>query len=435
MITAVYVPRWGITMQKGLIAAWLADVGERVTKGQPLLELETEKIANVVEAPGDGVLRAVLVQAGETPRVGELIAIIAEPDEAFDLATLQSAGAVAEGEASPARQRREARPAERTARGRVRSSPAARRLAQEHGLDVAGVAGTGPEGSISREDVEQAIVDAVAATVEDGEVEVGGLRLHYVAAGGAASGLKTSHLPVVLVHGLGGSTLLWQPNVTALATSHRVIALDLPGHGRSGKPPADYSVEFFAGALAGFLEAMGLERAALVGHSFGGHACLRLALAQPERVARLVLVDAGGLGPEISTGFLQPMLAGLSREATESMLAGLFHNPALVMRPMVEATHEMLAQPGAWEALVAAAGRATAGGSQTEVLLDRVNELTMPVLLIWGGADAVIPVAHGRAAQAAIRGAELWVAENAGHCPQLEAAEAFNTRVAAFLAP
>ncbi|HBY93412.1 MAG TPA: dehydrogenase, partial [Chloroflexi bacterium] len=89
MITAVYVPRWGITMQKGLIAAWLADVGERVTKGQPLLELETEKIANVVEAPGDGVLRAVLVQAGETPRVGELIAIIAEPDEAFDLATLQ----------------------------------------------------------------------------------------------------------------------------------------------------------------------------------------------------------------------------------------------------------------------------------------------------------------------------------------------------------
>lgn len=433
MVTAVYVPRWGITMQKGLIAAWLAEEGERVAKGQPLLELETEKIANVVEAPADGVLREILVLAGGTPAVGELIAVIAEPDEVFDLDALRSAGPTAAVGAGGVRERREARPAERTARGRVRASPAARRLAQEHGLDVASVAGTGPEGSISREDVEQAIADAVAATVEEGEVTVNGLRLHYVAAGGSATGLKTSGLPVVLVHGLGGSTMLWQPNITALATSHRVVALDLPGHGRSDKPPGDYSVDFFTAALAGFLDALGLERVALVGHSLGGHLCLRLALEQPERVARLALVNAGGLGPEINAAFLRPMLAGLSREATETMLRGLFHDPALVTRPMVEATYETMIQPGAWEALVAASTAATDGDSQVEVLLARAGELALPVLLIWGDKDAIIPVEHGHAARAAISRAELWLAENAGHCPQLEAAEAFNTRVAAFL--
>lgn len=434
MVTAVYVPRWGITMEKGLIAAWLVEEGQRVTKGQPLLELETEKITNVIEAPGDGVLRAILVPAGETPAVGELIAVIAEPDEAFDLDALRGAAPEAATAPGALRQRREARPAERTARGRVKASPAARRLAREHGLDLTDVPGTGPQGSISRDDVERAIVDAVAATMEEGYVAVGGQRLYYVAAGGEATGLKGSDLPVVLVHGLGGSTLLWQPNITALATRHRVIAFDLPGHGLSDKPAAEYDVTFFTAALKGFLDAMKLERVALVGHSLGGHICLRLALAQPERVARLVLVDAGGLGREIDTAFLQPLLQGLRREAVEVMLRGLFHNPDFVTQPMVDATYEALAQPGAWEALVTATGAASAGDAQTEVLTERLEALELPVLLVWGAEDAVIPVAHGHAAQAAIPGAELWVVEGVGHCPQLEAAEAFNARVEAFLA-
>lgn len=434
MVTAVYVPRWGITMEKGLIAAWLVEEGQRVSKGQPLLELETEKITNVVEAPGDGVLRLVLASEGETPAVGDLIAVIAEPDEPFDLEALRGAAPTTEAGASAVRQRREARPAERTARGRVKASPKARRLAQQHGLDLSGVAGTGPQGSISREDVERAIMDAVAATLEDSYVTAGDLRLHYVAAGGEATGLKMSKLPVVLVHGLGGSTMLWQPNITALATGRRVIAVDLPGHGLSDKPPAAYSVTFFTEALGSFLDALGLERVALVGHSLGGHICLQLALEQPERVARLVLVDAGGLGREIDTGFLQPMLAGLSREATQTLLQGLFHDPAFVTRPMVDATFEVLSQPGAWEALVAAAGAASAGDAQTETLTDRLGELALPVFLVWGAQDTVIPVAHGRTAQAAIPGAELWVADEAGHCPQLEAAEAFNSRLTTFLA-
>ncbi|MFQ5612841.1 MAG: acetoin dehydrogenase dihydrolipoyllysine-residue acetyltransferase subunit [Anaerolineae bacterium] len=433
MAAGVYIPRWGITMEKGLISAWLVEEGQRVTKGQPLLEIETEKITNQVEAPADGVLRLILVPMGDTAAVGDLIAVIAGPDEAFDLEALRGAAPSAAAATGPVRRRRQARPARRTARGRVRASPAARRLAQAHGLDLSGLTGSGPQGSISRQDVERAMLDAVAATTEEGYLTLGELRLHYLAAGGPASGLKMRDLPLVLVHGLGGSTMLWQANITALATAQRVFALNLPGHGLSDKPPANYDVAFFSETLAAFLDALGLQRVALTGHSLGGHICLRLTLEQPDRVARLVLVDSGGLGPEINTGFLRPLLAGPGREATETMLQGLFHDPAFVTRPMVEATLATMGQPGAWEALVAAARAAGAGQTQTEILVERLGELALPVLLVWGAADAIIPVAHGRAAQAAIPNAELWIAENAGHCPQLEAAEAFNARLGTFL--
>lgn len=432
MITCLYVPRWGITMERGLIAVWLAQAGERVKKGQPLLEMETEKITNVIESPADGVLRAVLYPAGEKPAVGELIAVIAEPDEAFDLDALRAEAKVA-ASAGAAREKRAARPAERTERGRVRASPAARKLAQEYGLDLANVAGTGPEGSLSREDVERAVVDAVAATMQDGFASVDGMRLHYLAAGGADMGLKTSELPIVLVHGLGGSTMLWQPNLTALATKHRVFALDLPGHGLSDKPPIEYSVSILAQALTGFLDALGLERAVLVGHSLGGQVCLQVALPEPARVARLALADSGGLGSEINLAFLEPMLNGLNRDATETMLRGLFHKPEFASRVMTDATYEMLGAEGAWDALVSATRAAVSDGAQTGTLTARLNELTMPVLIVWGAEDTVIPIAHAHAALAALPNAKLWIAANAGHCPQLEAAQGFNERVMEFL--
>ncbi len=101
---------------------------------------------------------------------------------------------------------------------------------------------------------------------------------------------------------------------------------------------------------------------------------------------------------------------------------------------MVDATHNLLSQPGAWDALVSAARAFIVDGAQTNVLLQRLQGLTQPTLIVWGTQDAVIPIAHGHAAQTAIPSARLWVAENAGHCPQLESPDAFNAQCLAFLA-
>ncbi|MHB8767132.1 MAG: alpha/beta fold hydrolase, partial [Deferrisomatales bacterium] len=386
MIAPVYVPRWGVTMEEATVVAWHARLGERVAKGQDLVELETEKMVNVVPAPGDGVLQEVLVPEGDVARVGDLLGVVAEAGEAYDLAELRrprDAG----GAAAAVRRERARAPAQATARGRVRASPAARRLAEPLGLDLAGVEGTGPEGSVGRADVERAVAEAVGPTLEEGTADAGGVRLHYLAAGGAGTGLRCRPVPVVLVHGLAGSTALWQLNLTALAARQRVIALDLPGHGLSDKPPADYSVGFFAQTLGAFLAAQGLDRVFLVGHSLGGHACLRLALDDPDRVAGLVLVASGGLGGEPNLDSLEPLLAGLGREAVVRMLRALFHDPALATGAMAEATLRLLSQPGAWEAVASAASLGRRDGSEAA----RLGALRLPVLLAWGAEDAIVP--------------------------------------------
>ena len=433
MVTGVYVPRWGVTMENATIVAWLVEEGMPVVQGQDLVEMETEKIVNIVDAPASGVLRRILVQKGETARVGSLLGVISEAGEAFDLEALRGVEAEVQTGGAGERPARSGRPAEKDQRGRVRASPPARRLAGEHGLDLAVLEGTGPEGSVSRDDVERAIAAAVARSLKEGDKTAGGVLLHYVSAGGEESGLKSSPIPVVLVHGIAGSAILWQANLSAIGARHKVFAVDLPGHGRSGKPGGRYDIDLFTRSLLGFLDACGLERVVLAGHSLGGHACLKLALERPERVAKLVLIDPGGLGPGIDLGFLKKVLAGVTREATETMLRGLFANPAMVNRSMVEATFDALSRPGAWEAVRSAVESAVPRGIQVESLAERLPELRIPVLIAWGAKDAVIPPAQGMEAHTALPGAELWVAEHAGHCPQIEAASEFNERLLAFL--
>src|SRR5207244_2581919 len=155
------MPKWGLTMQEGLIGRWLKQEGDVVEKGEPLLEVETEKITNLVEAPASGVLARILFPAGSTVPVTHAIALIAQPGEALpdappsaaeaaraDGAPASSAVAVA-APAAPPRQ--------------IRAMPAARRLAAERELDLARLVGSGPEGTITRQDVEHALRQVSAA--------------------------------------------------------------------------------------------------------------------------------------------------------------------------------------------------------------------------------------------------------------------------------
>jgi pimeloyl-ACP methyl ester carboxylesterase len=426
MVTPVYVPRWGITMEQATVVAWCAAVGDRLDKGQELVELETEKMVNVVEAPADGILREILVEEGEVAAVGELLAVFAEEDEIYDLESLRKEKDAEKEELGGVMTRAGGAP-ERTAGGGVRISPAARRLAADYVLDLDQLEATGPGGSLSRGDIERAIEQKVVVTLESTYVEVDGCKLHYLSAGGAKAGLKEPGATVVLLHGIGGSTALWQANLTALAVRHPVVAVDLPGHGLSDKPSGDYSLEFFSAAISGFLEELGPEPVVLAGHSLGGHIALKVALTHPEKVGRLILVASGGLGPDLHLDFLDQLLSGLSEEGTRAMLRGLFSDPSLVTRPMLESTHENLSRPGAWEALVSTVS------TYRSASYERVEELTIPTLLVFGAQDAIVPPRYGSEAQARFANAELWVAEECGHCPQIEKFTEFNERICSFL--
>ncbi len=200
-------------------------------------------------------------------------------------------------------------------------------------------------------------------------------------------------------------------------------------------PDTDYSVLALAEFLDHFLDALGPDwrRVSIVGHSLGGAVGLAFAGSYPQRVERLVLVDSVGLGEEIDSKLLDLVHAQPTRENLRAELVRFFAQESLVQQALVDQLYQQRMQPGAHAALIATADAAFAGGRQRVDLRDTLARLDIPVLVIWGDADAVVPVAHaqeaGRAAQR-----RLEVFAGSGHCPHIERAGAFNELVRAFLA-
>jgi 2-hydroxy-6-oxonona-2,4-dienedioate hydrolase len=144
-------------------------------------------------------------------------------------------------------------------------------------------------------------------TVDEQRINVNGLPVRHLVAGEGT--------PLVLLHALGESALDWRWVLPALSRTHRVYAVDLPGFGYSGKPSAEYSSAFFARFVGAYLDALGLERAALVGNSLGGLVALRLALSEPARVSALGLVASAGLGWAVTYALRLPTLPGYGEAA------------------------------------------------------------------------------------------------------------------------
>lgn len=150
MATAIRMPKMGLTMKTGTVAKWLKNEGDRVKKGEPVVEIMTEKITNTVEAPVDGILLKIVANKGAKLPIDSLLAVIGEEGEDISALLAEApAGTAATAPAAPA------------AGERIKISPAARKLAEEHGIDYTRIKGTGPEGRITREDVEKAIAEGV----------------------------------------------------------------------------------------------------------------------------------------------------------------------------------------------------------------------------------------------------------------------------------
>ncbi len=446
MATILSMPKWGLSMKTGLIVEWLKKPGEAVQEGEPIVEIESEKATNEVEAPVTGIMRTIEIQEGDSAPVGAAIAVITLPGE--ELSDEQVADLIRE-DAEIKRQRAEkmtkqAAPkaattggapkvvrAPASAGGRVNASPAARRLAQELGVDLTTIAGTGPGGMIGREDVQRAAEEAKAASAEEAEeqvVDVEGVAIHYLMAGPASAP------QVVFVHGLGGSYETWSLNLPAFAGRFRICALDLPGAGSSDKPAMDYSVPAMAGFLARFLDALDgdWQRVSIVAHSLGGAIALAFASLYPERVERLVLVDSAGLGAEINGEVLDLIRAEPSIEGIRTELSHFFAHQGLVQQALVEQLYQQRLQPGAREALLATMDAAFGGNQQHMDLREVLAALRDKALVVWGDEDSVIPVAHAREASRA-PGSRVDVFDACGHCPHIERAEGFNQLATSFL--
>jgi pimeloyl-ACP methyl ester carboxylesterase len=239
---------------------------------------------------------------------------------------------------------------------------------------------------------------------------------------------------VVLLHGLAGCSAGWQGLARHLGDRYRLIAPDLLGHGQTAKPRGDYSVGAHATGVRDLLDVLGVERATLVGHSFGGGVAMQLAYLCPERAERLVLVASGGLGDEVS-----PLLRALSLPLSEFvlplvMISGLrdvagairacLGRIGLRTDPVLEevlATYGRLTNREAQRAFVETVRASIDWNGQRASARDRLRLASeLPTLIVWGAHDRVIPVEHARATHAAIPGSRLEVFEDSGHFLPLE---------------
>ena len=225
------------------------------------------------------------------------------------------------------------------------------------------------------------------------------------------------------MHGFGGDLNNWLFNSEVLADGREVYAFDLPGHGGTSKDVGKGSTDDFAEVLKGFMEVLEIGRAHLVGHSLGGAVALTFALAEPGRTASLTLIASVGLGAEINASYIDGFVKARRRKEMKPQVAKLFGDPALVTRQMLEDILRFKRLDGVQDGLQTIADQLLAGGIQRVALADRLEELAIPLLVMWGENDEIIPCSHARAVTDTARTA---VIPGAGHMVQMEAAGEVN---------
>ena len=365
-ITPIVMPKWGLEMREGTIAGWLVDEGERIAVGRPILDVETDKISNAVEAPDPGLLRRRVAQPGETLPVKALLGVLAEP-------------AVGDAEI----------------------------------------------------DAYIAAYEVPAVGADDDEAPafswttVNGIKVRHARRGPEAG------VPVLFIHGFGGDLGNWLFNLDAIAEGAPVIALDLPGHGQSDPRLPGSSLSDLAGFVASFLDAIEVPRVHAVGHSMGGAIATQLALLQPTRVASLTLVNSAGLGAEINSAYIDGFVSAASRRELKPVVEQLFADPSLVTRQLVDELLKYKRLDGVPELLGALARSLFSGGRQSEQPALELEGTGVPVTVVWGEADRIIPASH---AGNAPPGSKVKVLPGAGHMVMMEKASDFNSILRGHLA-
>jgi 2-hydroxy-6-oxonona-2,4-dienedioate hydrolase len=274
---------------------------------------------------------------------------------------------------------------------------------------------------------------------EEQNTEVEGLPTRYLTAG-------TTGPPLVLLHGVGDNAFDWRWVLPALASTHRVYAPDLPGSGGSAKPLTDYSPAFFTRFVGAFLDALGVDRATVIGNSLGGLVGLRLALAEPERVTALGLVSSAGLGREVTYALRSMALPGYGKLAVAwgkrrpgaaqralGRAALVFARPRGAPRKWIKEQYRLARLPGFLEAQLATVRAQVGVKGQREVLVDRLAQLERPTMVVWGTRDRVIPYSHAKEAASRLQEGYLELIPECGHLPQVEQPERFVSGLRRFL--
>ena len=327
MIWAITMPTWGLSMEEGTIIGWQVAEGSSTAPGVELVEIETSKIANTLEAQQAGVLRRQLAKSGATVACGDLIGIIATDE-------------VSESE-----------------------------------LD-AFIAGF-PRPLVASQPGENASPDPTSF------VELpSGRRLRYLMRGNRGS-------VVVFLHGFGGDSHTWLFNQARIAEHHATLAFDLPGHGGSTKQVDSGSIGELAGNIESALDKLGLERMHLVGHSLGAAVALALCERRPARIASASLIAPFAFGSRANQLYVSEFTTAQRSRDVQRCLAQLFAGPKAIRRDMVEAVVQYKRLDGVTDTLGKIAASVLRQPATVETS-SALKTLTDRILIIRGMHDNIV---------------------------------------------
>lgn len=268
-------------------------------------------------------------------------------------------------------------------------------------------------------------------------IEVQGMQVHL-----RDEGPRDDPQPLVLLHGTSASLHTWDGWAAALSSRHRVIRIDLPGFGLTGPfADGDYRMPHYTGFIVALLDNLKVGQVVLAGNSLGGQIAWETALAYPQRVSRLILVDAAGFplnSTSVPIGFriaripeLAPLVSKLlPRQMIEASVRNVYGDPQRVTPQLVDRYYELTLRPGNREALV----QRFSQRDDPTLNQARISRIGIPTLIIWGGRDRLIPPANAALFNTAIKGSQVAMFDALGHVPQEEDAASTVAVVEAFLA-
>jgi len=246
--------------------------------------------------------------------------------------------------------------------------------------------------------------------------------------------------PLILIHGFFYDTYMWHNNIDALAAHFKVYAFDLWGFGYSTREPMDYGYSLYSDQLLEFMDALGIQKASLIGQSMGGGTIVKFATSHPERIDRAILVDPAGMPNP------QPLMARITNfPLVGEVMYGLqsnfmrrlalrrnfIHDPVYITERYFENVTRFHKIRGTSEAMLTILRKRFFDTLLDDIQAFRASDV--PTLIVWGREDQSIPVEHGEAMHATMKGSRFQIISDAGHCPHDEQSELFNQLALAFL--
>ena len=257
-------------------------------------------------------------------------------------------------------------------------------------------------------------------------IEVDGMSVHY-----RVEGLAQDSLPLVLLHGTGASLHTWDGWVNALKSERKIIRLDLPAYGLTGpNPTSDYSQEFYASFINDFLTKLGVKQCIIAGNSLGGSIAWNFAVKYPEKVSKMILVDAGGYAIKSKSVPIAFQVAGwpliknlfkyvTPRSIVQKSIENVYADKSKVTEVLVDRYFELSLREGNRQAFIDRMSEFRNKGI-INVKTAQIKDLSMPTLIIWGDKDLLIPLEVGEKFHADLPNDTLVVFKNLGHTPMEE---------------